>query len=506
MQAAVGHQATTPARWAAVAPAGRPSMARTHPLNVLATLDRARTRRYHLAAAAIAGTGLLAGAYNLFCIIFASRLIGRVYYADETATPGEPGQLPPDAAAALNGVAFCGTFVGELAFSWLGDRIGRRRAYGLALALVAVFSAASGFSFGREAKAVLATLCFFRFWLGVGVGGSHPLSAAIVAEYTNKRTRGAFVAAAHAMQGVGILLGCTVALGVSSVVPEADHVWRAILAAGAVPAALSFYLRTKLPETARYTALVAREPKRAAADMSLVLRTRIQEQELDVSVGRVDDEWGLFSVQFMKRHGLHLLATSSACFLLNLTYYTSMGAVQEVARLARAQALIALCGATPGYILSVVLGRRRLQLAGFAVMTLSMLALAISYDHWTSHAAGFFALYNVTFFFANVGPNTTTFVAPAELFPARLRCTCHGVAMAAGRAGAVLGAFGFLSKGGDYASGIGTRNELFVLAGTNFLGMLMSLFVPETRGASLEVLSKEVIYESNGMFMDSSGG
>ncbi|KAG2568407.1 probable inorganic phosphate transporter 1-3 [Panicum virgatum] len=504
-------------------------MARAHPLNVLATLDRARTQRYHLAAAAIAGTGFLAGAYNLFAIIFAGRLIGRVYYADETATPG---QLPPDAAAALNGAAFCGTFLGQLAFGWLGDRIGRRRAYGWALALMAVFSAASGLSFGREPKAVLATLCLFRFWLGVGVGGSYPLSAAVIAEYANKRTRGAFVAGAHAMQGVGILLGCAVALGVCSVVPEADHVWRAILVAGAAPAALGFYLRTKLPETARYTALVARNPKRAADDMSLVLRTRIQEQEVDVSVGRVDDEWGLFSVQFLKRHGLHLLATSSACFLLSVTYYSqnilqkdllgkhgwvspspaaSMGAVQEVARLARAQALIALCGATPGYILSVVLidvlGRRRLQLAGFVVMTVSLLALAISYDHWTSHPAGFFALYNVTFFFANAGPNATTFVAPAELFPARLRCTCHGVAMAAGKAGAVLGTFGFLSKGADskYVSGIGARNELFVLAGTNFLGMLMSLFVPETRGASLEVLSKEVVYESIDMFMDSNG-
>ncbi|CAL5030294.1 unnamed protein product [Urochloa decumbens] len=495
-------------------------MARAHQLNVLATLDRARTQWYHLASAAIAGTGFLAGAYNLFSIVFVGRLIGRVYYAVEIAAPG---QLPVDAAFALAGAVFCGTFVGHLAFGWLGDRIGRRRAYGLTLAFMVVFSVASGLSFGREAKAVLATLCFFRFWLGVGVGGSYPLGAAITAEYANKRTRGAFVAAVHAMQGVGVLLGSTVALGVSSVVAEADYVWRAILVAGAAPAALGFYLHTKMPETARYTALVARDPKRAAADMSLVLRTRIEEEELDVSVGRVNDEWGLFSVQFMKSHGLHLLAISSTTFLLSATFYSqnilqkdlfgkfgwvshspaaSMGALEETFRLARAQALIALFGAVPGYILSVafidVLGRRRLQLAGFVVMTLSMLALATLYDHWASHAAGFVALYNVAFFFAQAGPNTTTFVAPAELFPARLRCTCHGIAMAAGRAGAVLGSFGFLPKGVDNnnTSGIGSRNELFVLAGTNFLGMLMSLFVPETRGASLEVLSKEAIYES----------
>ncbi|CAL4962261.1 unnamed protein product [Urochloa decumbens] len=503
-------------------------MARTHQLNVLAALDRAKTRRYHLAAAAIAGTGFLAGAYNLYSATLVYRLLGRVYFAD-SARPGEPGALPPAAAAALNGAAYCGTFAGQLAFGRLGDAIGRRRAYGLALALVAACSAASVLSFGRTAKAVVATLCFFRFWLGVGAGGGYPLSAAIVAEYAGKRRRGTFLAAVYAAQGVAILLGNAIALAVSAVVTEADYVWRVILVAGAVPAAVSFYLRTKLPETARYTALVAGDPKSAAADMSRVLCASIQEQELDVSVSGVDDKWGLFSVQFVKRHGLHLLATSSAWFLLDLTYYsqnilqkdllaklgwlsaspaaaaaTMDDAVEEVSRLARAQALIALCGAIPGYCFAValidVVGRRRLQVAGFLAMTLCMLALAALYDHWASDVAGFMALYNVAFFFANAGPNTTAFVAPAELFPARLRCTCHGIAAAAGRAGAVLGAFGFFPKrgadAGEDAAGIGTRNELFVLAGTNFLGMLMTLFVPESKGASLEVLSKEVVYEA----------
>ena len=415
--------------------------------------------------------------------------------------------------------------MGQLAFGWLGDSIGRRRAYGFALALVAVCPAASGLSFGRTAKAVVATLCFFRFWLGVGAGGGYPLSAAIVAEYANRRKRGAFLAAVYAMQGMGILLSNAVALVVSAAMTEADYVWRTILMVGAVPAALAFYLRMKLPETARYTALVAGDLRSAAADMSLVLCATIREQELDATVSGVDDKWGLFSAQFLRSHGLNLLATSSAWFLLDVTYYSqnilqkdllgklgwvshspvvTMSAVEEVSKLARALALIALCGAIPGYCFAIalidVLGRRQLQIAGFLVMTLSMLTLAALYEHWTSHIAGFMVLYNVAFFFANVGPNTTTFVAPAELFPARLRCTCHRIAAASGRAGAVLGSFGFFPKkgadGGQYAAGIGTRNEVFVLAGTNFLGMLMTLFIPETRGTSLEVLSKEVIYEA----------
>ena len=57
---------------------------------------------------------------------------------------------------------------------------------------------------------------------------------------------------------------------------------------------------------------------------------------------------------------------------------------------------------------------------------------------------GFVALYALCFFFANWGPNATTFVIPAELFPTKWKSTGHGISAAAGKAGAIIGAFGFL--------------------------------------------------------------
>ena len=36
------------------------------------------------------------------------------------------------------------------------------------------------------------------------------------------------------------------------------------------------------------------------------------------------------------------------------------------------------------------------------------------------------------------GPNTTTFILPAELFPTPFRCTCHGIASASGKLGSIL--------------------------------------------------------------------
>jgi hypothetical protein len=44
-------------------------------------------------------------------------------------------------------------------------------------------------------------------------------------------------------------------------------------------------------------------------------------------------------------------------------------------------------------------------------------------------------LYAMTFFFANWGPNATTFIIPSEVFPSKWRCTAHGFSAACGKAG-----------------------------------------------------------------------
>ncbi|OAY82850.1 putative inorganic phosphate transporter 1-3 [Ananas comosus] len=502
-------------------------MARTE-LKVLTRLDGAKTQLYHFKAIVIAGMGFFTDAYDLFCISLVAKLLGRIYYFDPNYPA--PGILPPNVSAAVNGVALCGTLSGQLFFGWLGDKMGRKSVYGFTLIMMVVCSVASGLSFGSTAKGVVTTLCFFRFWLGFGIGGDYPLSATIMSEYANKRTRGAFIAAVFAMQGFGILAGGIVALVVSagfknryhappfsadpsrSTVPQADYVWRIIL---------------MMPETARYTALVARNAKQAAADMSKVLNEEIVEEVVRGVVG--GDDWGLFSAQFLRRHGLHLLATTTTWFFLDIAFYSqnlfqkdifskvgwipkagTMNAIEEVFRIARAQTILALCGTVPGYWFTVAfiefMGRFWIQIMGFFMMTVFMLGLAFPYHHWTTpgHHAGFVVMYGFTFFFANFGPNSTTFIVPAEIFPARLRSTCHGISAAAGKAGAIVGAFGFLyaaqgrtpdTRDRGYPKGIGIRNALFVLAVSNFLGLVMTLFVPEAKGMSLEEISKENVPE-----------
>jgi PHS family inorganic phosphate transporter-like MFS transporter len=139
---------------------------------------------------------------------------------------------------------------------------------------------------------------------------------------------------------------------------------------------------------------------------------------------------------------------------------------------------------------------------GFFFMTVFMFALAIPYDYWTlkDHRIGFVALYSLTFFFANFGPNATTFVVPAEIFPARFRSTCHGISSASGKLGAMVGAFGFLylaqnkdktKTDAGYPAGIGVKNSLLLLGVVNILGFLFTFLVPEANGKSLEEMSGE---------------
>ncbi|KAJ1269701.1 hypothetical protein BS78_07G231500 [Paspalum vaginatum] len=513
-------------------------------LQVLTALDSAKTQWYHFTAIVVAGMGFFTDAYDLFCISLVTKLLGRIYYRVD-GSPA-PGSLPPHVSAAVNGVAFVGTLSGQLFFGWLGDKLGRKRVYGMTLMLMVLCSVASGLSFGGTPASVVATLCFFRFWLGFGIGGDYPLSATIMSEYASKKTRGAFIAAVFAMQGFGIMAGGLVAIVVSaafrarfpapayaddpagSTPPQADVAWRIILMLGAMPAALTYYWRAKMPETARYTALVARNAKQAAEDMSKVLRHQVEEEPVAgaaAASSSPSSSFGLFSREFLARHGLHLLGTCSTWFLLDIAFYSqnlfqkdifsavgwipsasTMSALEELFRIARAQSLIALCGTVPGYWFTValidVVGRFAIQATGFAMMTAFMLGLAVPYHHWTTpgNHAGFVVMYAFTFFFANLGPNATTFIVPAEIFPARLRSTCHGISAASGKLGAIVGSFGFLylAQSRDpaktdhgYPAGIGVRCSLFLLAGCNLLGLCFTFLVPESKGKSLEDMSGE---------------
>lgn len=94
----------------------------------------------------------------------------------------------------------------------------------------------------------------------------------------------------------------------------------------------------------------------------------------------------------------------------------------------------------------------------------------------------------VDILFHKLWTNSTTFVVPAELFPARFRSSCHGISAASGKAGAIIGAF-IVQNYTQKTQGI--RRAIIALSVVNLLGFFFTFLVPETKGRSLEEISGE---------------
>ncbi|EXC21110.1 hypothetical protein L484_017122 [Morus notabilis] len=209
-----------------------------------------------------------------------------------------------------------------------------------------------------------------------------------------------------------------------------------------------------MPETTRYTALVEGNHKKAA-DMAKVLEDDLPFEESPNHTRNISNSCGFFSKEFVKRHGLHLLGPTSTWFLLDIAFYSlqltqkdiypasgllhkasTMNAIEDVFELSKAMFLIALAATVPAYWFIVLfigkIGRFIIQLGGFLFMAILGFKLEEK----------------------NAQRTITTFIVPAELFPVRFRSTCHGISAAAGKAGAITGAFVVQSYTSDEAEGI----------------------------------------------------
>ncbi|XP_028112019.1 probable inorganic phosphate transporter 1-8 [Camellia sinensis] len=491
---------------------------------VLNALDTARTQCYHYKAIIIAGMGLFTDAYDLFCIPPIMRLIGRVYY-DDVDDPKKRYQVPIAITSAMVAIALLGAVIGQLVFGHLGDRMGRRRVYGITLMLMVLSSIGCGFSICTSPICVLTSLGFFRFLLGVGIGGDYPLSATIMSEFANRRTRGGFIAAVFSMQGFGILASSAVTMAICAIFDAASHssyektpkdadwAWRLILLIGSIPAGLTFYWRMKMPETARYTALVEHNVLQAVNDARNVLDLPLRNEELPPYPPPLD--YPFFSRAFFRRHGRDLFSSAVSWFLVDVVFYSTtlvlsqlndqylpkkenMNAYQDAYNVARFQALLAICSTIPGYFATVLfidhIGRVKIQIMGFFFMAIALFAMGIPYfSYWYDHSdRGFLFLYGFTFFFSNFGPNTTTFIVPAELFPARFRSTCHGISGAFGKIGAIVGSIGFYwasqqNEENDHSNANRITAGLVILGGACIVGVITTrLFTHETMGRSLD--------------------
>ena len=441
-------------------------------------LNDAPLSPFHLRTVLTAGMGFFTDAYDLFIISAAVTLIKVEWHPSATAL------------GLLSSTALIAAFVGAFLFGRIADMFGRKSIYGLEAAIMAVAAIASAFAPN------IIWLIVFRFILGVGIGGDYPVSAVLMSEYANRRDRGKLVGLVFSMQALGLVAGPIVAMTLLASGANADIAWRLMLGLGALPALAVIYLRRTLPESPRYVARVRGDATNASKSVKeytggLVAVPADAEPKVHLSF------WKFLSD---RRYLRLLLGTAGTWFVFDYAYYGNSISTPLIIKSVAPGAstletmawtlMIFVVAAVPGYLLAFLkmddIGHKRLQWIGFTLMGLSFLALGVI-PNITSMLVPFLLIYGLSYFFAEFGPNTTTFVLSAELYPVSMRTTGHGLSAGFAKVGAFIGVFAFPTL--SAALGVaGTLRITFLFA---MLGVLLTFMLLEPARQDLEVVSHE---------------
>ena len=141
-------------------------------------------------------------------------------------------------------------------------------------------------------------------------------------------------------------------------------------------------------------------------------------------------------------YGINL---NQSIVLSEIGYSTGATPFQTLWNTAVGNIIVVLAGYLPAFYVGIFLP----DLMGRVSQQFIFSALAaVLYAIWAGvtdimSTGGLMALFTLSQFVLNVGPNCTTFLLPVEVFPTRVRATAHGIAAASGKAGAVLTAFAF---------------------------------------------------------------
>ena len=459
----------------------------------LKQLDESPMSGFHFKTVIVAGMGFFTDAYDLFVIGVVSVILTQIWH------------IKSFEVSLLSSVSLLAAVLGAVVFGRIADTMGRKFIYGYELIVLAIGALASAFAPN------IVWLLIFRFILGVGIGGDYPVSATLISEYANRKDRGKLITFVFSTQALGLIIGplLTYILLISHV--PADLVWRLILGAGAIPALATFWLRRQIAETPRFAlaqgddagvkrAVDMAEGKKKDAKEAGDPSESLAPKQQSKGEAKQKTQW---QELFTTRHWLIWLIGAAGCwFLLDIAYYGTTVSTPLIIKLFSPKStlptnmlytlLIFVVAALPGYILTAFtvdrIGRKPIQLIGFAMMAISF-GLLFIFPAFTKITVTFLVLFGLSYLFTEFGPNITTFLYPAEIFPVTVRTTAHGISAGLGKFGAFIGAFLFpllLTTPGFKLPG-----TMGVAAGICVLGFLLTFVLPEPKQKSLETIEKE---------------
>ena len=339
---------------------------------------------------------------------------------------------------------------------------------------IAAFSAiASAILPMGDANSVYTILLTFRFFLGIGVGGVYPLSATKAAEDAaygdSGKSNNRSAARSFFWQAPGSMVPWLLALVIVPTSMSSDSEWRFLLAAGAIPVLMAISL-------CFYELRLHR-----------IRKEKHEEKNVSVPVGPSVFEL-LADADMLKK----LIGTGGAWFIFDVCYYgvglfggqilaslkttddDDITSDKSVVLISWQQAVALGCG-IPAYLSTNYCikrwGMKLTQSVGFVITSVCFIIMAVSFyplKHDSPETLYFF--YCLLLFSLCFGPNVTTYVLPASVYEKEVRATMNGVSAAAGKLGAVVGAYFF----GAVASIIGYPAVMVMCSALSLVGAIIT--------------------------------
>ena len=402
--------------------------------------------------------------------------------------------LSPKMAGLITSSLLAGAAIGAFLGGRIADIIGRRKII-LHLAVI-FFFAANGCALSPNANA----LVFFRFVLGLAVGGASVTIPAFLAEISPTEQRGQIVT----QNALMLAFVVNAAIGVSY--DSIGSVWRYMFAIASLPAVILWIGMLGVPESPRWLIVQGRvgealevlkkirEEKRAQQELDEIKETTALEKSIQQAT------YSDLAIPWVRRIvfiAMGVAICQQISGVNSIMYYgtqilTEAGFSTQAALIGNIANGVISVGATFFGIWMIERhGRRPLVMTGQigTILCLCLIGVASDVLNGSSNLPYVVLCLTVAFLFFQQGfLSPVTWLLLSELFPVRLRGMGMGFAVLCLWVANFFVGFFFP----QLLFSFGLSATFFIFAGIGLVGLLFVIkFVPETRGRSLEQIERD---------------
>jgi len=441
------------------------------PVTALQQIDSRPLTGHQKSLIGLAITGNIAEFFDIFLIGFVVSLLVK------------PWKLTGFESGIILAFSGLGTVAGAILWGRLADKVGRKAAFKWCVITFVVFTAISVFTPDRG----WWMLAILRVGVGIGVGGLNITSIPYVQEFVPAKQRGLLSGLVSVFIPLGLLLGSMAQAWL------ADSIgWRGLIALGAIPILLLFWLR-KVPESPRFLQTHGRLEE---AKDSLAWALEVPRSELGTLPVIEESHGASYALIFRKyRRSLAIITLGSFCFILGSFTVQSWGqtllkegygySASLVGYMFMAVSIVDLLGRLLSAWLADRMGRRWTMFAFGMLGGVGALVAAMS----GSGTVFFIGLLIVMAFGDGAFGILNAF--GAEQFPNEVRSTGLGLGYGIGASAKIVGPalMGFIVGGNMVKQNVtldAVPPAFILFAIMLFIGSFIYLFAKETKGASLE--------------------